>query len=94
MIVWYIVGAWFLLWEGIALLTKEKWIPTLSRTIWRWTAWQTGGWKVDFWIEMLPGGYNVMFKVPTFRPLRWVVFVTGIWATLHLSFGECAFGIC
>lgn len=76
MIVWAGVGVLFLLFEGFALATKERHTPTLSRTIWRLTAWQ------------------VRVRGRTLRPLRVLLFVFMAWLTIHLSFGECALGLC
>ena len=84
MIVWIGFGALFLIYEGYAIATKERKIPTLSRTIWRLTSWQV---TVDFELR----GRRIYF---TTRPLRIVVFVAFGWAAIHLGFGECAFGIC
>jgi hypothetical protein len=88
-IVWVGLGALFLIYEGYALATKEEKIQSLSRTIWNFTAEPQV--TVDFWIEAWPGGKYVQF---TMRPLRWPIFGIMAWATIHLSFGECAFGLC
>ena len=81
MIVWVGFAALFLIYEGYAIVTKEKRIPTLSRTIWRLTSWQV----VVF---------SESCKIFTLRPLRIVVFLVFAWAAVHLGFGECAFGLC
>lgn len=85
MIVWVGLGILFLVYETYAIVTKEKKIPTLSRTIWKLTAWQV---EVEFEWRILGVVYF------TFRPLRIVLFGFMVWLTIHLSFGECAFGIC
>ena len=79
MIVWAGVLLLFLLYEGYALATKEKNLPTLSRTIWRLTSWEV----------TLPGP-----RYTTVRPLRIALFIFMVWLTIHLSFGECALGVC
>ncbi len=84
MIVWVGFGILFLVYETYAIATKEKTVPTLSRTIWRLTSWQ-----VEFWLEFWPGGLWL-----TFRPLRIVLFGLMVWLTIHLSFGECALNLC
>ena len=80
MIVWYIFGAWFVVWESYALLTHQKRIKSLSATIWHWT----GKWNV----KLLGPRYT------NIKPLRILTGIIIIWLFFHLSFGECAFGIC
>ncbi len=80
MIVWYIFGIWFVIWESYALLTHEKRIKSLSKTIWYWT----GKWNVR-----LPGP-----RPTTIKPLRILLFVVMVWLTVHLVWGPCAWGIC
>ena len=70
----------FLILEIYALYTKEAQYPSLSRTIWRLTAWQV---QLDWIAE----GF-------TFRPLRVALFIFLQWVVLHLSLGECALGLC
>jgi hypothetical protein len=71
----------FLALETYALYTKEEQFPSLSRTIWILTSrWQV---RLD-WIR--PGF--------TFAPMRVAIFIFLSWLTIHLSFGECALGIC
>ena len=84
MIVWFGLGVLFLIYEIYAIVTKEKKFPTLSRTIWNLTAWQVV-WEFEF---------RGKRRRVTARPLRWIVFGIMTWATLHLSLGECAFGLC
>ena len=85
---WIIFIVWFLVWETIALATKEKYFGSLSRWTWRKTAWRVKlrlvpkSWRED------PDTYF------TFRPLRILLFIGMSWATIHLSFGECALGVC
>ena len=67
--VWAIWGAFFVVLELVAIYTKEKALPTLSRTIW--------------WIIDRLG-----------LPARIFVGVVIIWLFFHLTFGECAFGLC
>ncbi len=78
-IVWVGFGLTFLVYETYAIATKEKKIPTLSRTIWKLTAWEV----------RLPGP-----RPTTIKPLRILLFGLMVWLTIHLSFGECAFGLC
>ncbi|KKN05433.1 hypothetical protein LCGC14_1087280 [marine sediment metagenome] len=84
---WIIFIVWFLAWETIALATKEKYFASLSRWTWRKTAWQVTirfprkeDWNLDVYFTM--------------RPLRILLFIGMSWATIHLSFGECALGVC
>ncbi len=79
MIVWAGVLLLFLFYEGVALVTKERKIPTLSRTIWRLTSWQV----------QLPGP-----RYTTIKPLRIALFFFMVWLTIHLVLGPCALGIC
>ncbi len=79
MIVWVGFGILFLVYETYAIATKEKTVPTLSRTIWRLTSWQV----------KLPGP-----RYTTVRPLRIALFVFMVWLTIHLVWGPCAWGIC
>ena len=79
MIVWVGFGILFLVYETYAIATKEKTVPTLSRTIWRLTSWQV----------TLPGP-----RPTTVRPLRVLLFGFMVWATIHLVWGPCAWGIC
>lgn len=81
MIVWFGFAALFLIYEGYAILTKERYTPTLSRTIWRLTDW-------TLWMRIADLGEMRI------KPLRWLLFAIMAWATIHLVFGPCAFGIC
>jgi len=78
-IVWGGLLVLFLFYEGVALATRERKIPTLSRTIWKLTSWEV----------RLPGPRYTKIK-----PLRIALFFFMVWLTIHLSFGECAFGLC
>ncbi len=84
---------WFLAWETFALFTKERYCLSLSRWTWRKTAWQ-----VTIYRPGPPDPRPFEIGKPifwfTFRPLRILLFIGMSWATLHLSFGECAFGVC
>ena len=86
---WIIFIVWFAVWETIALATKEKYFASLSRWTWRKTAWQVKVYRTENyeWGQMK----NIRF---TFRPLRILIFIGMSWATIHLSFGECAFNLC
>ncbi len=79
MVVWIGVGILVLFYEGYALLTKEKNLPTLSRTIWKLTSWEV----------TLPGP-----RPTTIKPLRIALFFFMVWLTIHLVLGPCALGIC
>ena len=78
MIVWVGFGILFLVYETYAIATKEKTVPTLSRTIWRLTSWQV----------RLPGP-----RYTTVRPLRVLLFGVMVWLTIHFT-GECALNLC
>ncbi len=84
---WVILIVWFIAWETIALLSKERYYPSLSRWVWRKTAWQV----TVRWPRSTRWNYDVYF---TCKPLRVILFIAMSWATIHLSFGECAFGLC
>ena len=79
MIVWVGFGVLFLVYEVDAIATKEKKIPTLSRTIWRLTSWEV----------TLPGP-----RFTNVKPLRVLLFGFMVWLTIHLVWGPCAWGIC
>ena len=92
MIVWVGFGILFLVYETYAIATKEKTVPTLSRTIWRLTSWRVTVYR--------PGppdprpfedGEPVLWF--TFRPLRIALFGFMVWLTIHFT-GECALGVC
>lgn len=79
MIVWGGLLVLFLFYEGYALATREKNVPTLSRTIWRLTSWEV----------TLPGPRYTKIK-----PLRIALFFFMVWLTIHLVGGPCALGLC
>lgn len=83
---WIIFIIWFLAWETFTLLTKEKYYPSLSRWTWR----QTARWKIKLDPPICIWGKCI----DRILPLRIVLFIGMSWATIHLSFGECAFGLC
>ncbi len=88
---WPILIIWFLVWETISIATKEKYFPTLSRWTWR----QTARWKIELdppLIEIEFGKRKLV--IDRILPLRIVLFIGMTWGTIHLSFGECAFGLC
>lgn len=78
---WVALIIWFLVWEIVALATREKHFPTLSRWTWR----QTARWEI--WVVVRKRPRRIL-------PLRIILFVGMSWATIHLSLGECALGIC
>lgn len=79
--VWAILGAAFLIIEGIALFTKERALPTLTRTFW---------WLVNYQIKVKLEA-NITF---TFKPFRIIFVVFVIWFPIHILGGECALGVC
>ncbi len=79
MVVWGGLLVLFLFYEGYALFTKEKSLPTLSRTIWKLTSWEV----------TLPGPRYTKIK-----PLRIALFFFMVWLTIHLVLGPCALGVC
>jgi hypothetical protein len=78
---WAIWGVIFLVVELVALFTKEKAIPTLSRTL---------RWLVNYQVKVRWKG-NVIF---TFKPWRIIFIVIVIWFPIHILGGECFAGIC
>jgi hypothetical protein len=79
--VWTIWGAAFLIIEGIALFTKEKALPSLTRTLW---------WLKDYQVKVKWRG-EVVF---TFKPFRVAFVIFVIWFPIHILGGECALGVC
>ncbi len=88
--VWPVLIIWFLVWETFTLLTKEKYYPSLSRWTWR----QTARWKIYLDPPIRVKFWRVDKTIPRILPLRILVFIGMSWATIHLSFGECAFNFC
>ena len=66
--------------EGYAILTKERYFPTLSRTLWKLFRFEDRGFdrgeKIWRWAVTI-----IMSSVFA-------------WGMLHIAWGPCAFGVC
>jgi len=66
--------------EGFALVTKERWFPTLSRTLWRKLGFEDRSFDEK---EVLHRWIVTAISMLFFT-----------WLTLHIAWGPCAFNWC